>query len=145
MQSAYAILLQNKLRGSGSRLTIPRKAILDVIATSDQPLTAMDIYEQARTIAPNLGLVTVYRTIDTLESLDLVDRIHGDEDCQTIFRAPAGHSHLLICTNCGKSVYFDGVLAEQEFDRIGEENGFKVTGHMLQLNGICQSCQEKTK
>jgi len=143
MHNTYSILLQQKLQGSGARLTKSRKAILDVIASSEQPLTAMDIFSQARGIAPKLGLVTVYRTIDRLESLGLIDRIHGNEDCQTIFRAAAGHSHLLTCTNCGKSVYFEGVLAEKEFDRIGNENGFNVTGHLLQLFGTCDQCQEK--
>jgi len=145
MHNTNFILLQQKLQGSGARLTKSRKAILDVIASSEQPLTAMDIFKQAQRNAPKLGLVTVYRTINALESLGLVDRIHGDDDCQTIFRAAAGHRHLLTCTKCGKSVYFDGVLAEKEFDQIGRENGFKVTGHMLQLNGICKKCQEKIK
>jgi len=130
------------LQGSGARLTKPRKAILDVIAGSEQPLSAMDIFERAQQQVPNLGLVTVYRTIDTLESLGLIDRIHGSADCQTIFRAASGHRHLLSCTDCGKSVYFDGVLAEREFDRIGLENGFEITDHILQLYGICEKCQE---
>ena len=130
------------MQGSGARLTKPRKAILDVIAASEQPLSAMDIFERAQQQVPNLGLVTVYRTIDTLESLGLIDRIHGSADCQTIFRAASGHRHLLSCTDCGKSVYFDGVLAEREFDRIGLENGFEITDHILQLYGICEKCQE---
>lgn len=142
IDTTFFELLEQKLQGSGARLTKPRKAILKVIASSEQPLTAMDLFERARRQAPNLGLVTVYRTIDTLESLGLVDRIHGSADCQTIFRAASGHRHLLSCTDCGKSVYFDGMLAEKEFDRIGREHGFKVTGHLLQLFGTCNHCQE---
>jgi len=142
MQPTFQKLLEQELQGSGARLTKPRKAILDVIAASEQPLSAMDIFERAQQQVPNLGLVTVYRTIDTLESLGLIDRIHGSADCQTIFRAASGHRHLLSCTDCGKSVYFDGVLAEREFDRIGLENGFEITDHILQLYGICEKCQE---
>jgi len=142
MQPTFQKLLEQELQGSGARLTKPRKAILDVIAASEQPLSAMDIFERAQQQVPNLGLVTVYRTIDTLESLGLIDRIHGSTDCQTIFRAASGHRHLLSCTDCGKSVYFDGVLAEREFDRIGLENGFEITDHILQLYGICEKCQE---
>lgn len=142
MQPTFQKLLEQELQGSGARLTKPRKAILDVIAASEQPLSAMDIFERAQQQAPNLGLVTVYRTIDTLETLGLIDRIHGSADCQTIFRAASGHRHLLSCTDCGKSVYFDGVLAEREFERIGLENGFEITDHILQLYGICQKCQE---
>jgi Fur family transcriptional regulator, ferric uptake regulator len=140
MNASFQEKLEQKLQSSGARLTRPRKAILNVIASTEQPLTAMNIFEQARRKAPNLGLVTVYRTIDALESLGLIDRIHGSEDCQTIFRAASGHRHLLSCTDCGRSVYFDGVLAEKEFDRIGREHGFKVTGHLLQLFGLCDAC-----
>ena len=134
-------LLEQKLQASGARITKPRKAILDIIATSEHPLSAMEIFERAQTQAPNIGLVTVYRTIDTLKNLGLVDHIHGSEDCQTVFRTASGHRHLLSCTNCGKSVYFDGVLAEKEFQRIGREHGFTVTGHLLQLFGLCAKCK----
>jgi len=142
MTPSFHETLKQELQASGARMTEPRKAILDVIASSEQPLTAMDIFQQARQQAPRLGLVTVYRTIDTLESLGLVDRIHGDDDCQTIFRAASGHRHLLSCTSCGKSVYFDGLLAEKEFERIGRENGYQINGHMLQLFGLCNICKE---
>ncbi len=140
MNASYQEKLEQELQSSGARLTKPRKAILDVIAASKQPLTAMDIFKRAQDQVPNLGLVTVYRTIDALESLGLIDRIHGSKDCQTIFRSASGHRHLLSCTDCGRSIYFDGVLAEKEFERIGREHGFKVTGHLLQLFGLCDNC-----
>ena len=145
MQIMDLAQFEKELQKTGARLTRPRKAILQVIAASDQPLTAMDVFQQARDLAPNLGLVTVYRTIDALESLGLIDRIHGHDECQTIFRAASGHRHLLSCTSCGKSVYFDGMLAEKEFERIGRENGYQINGHMLQLFGLCKKCKEHSK
>lgn len=134
---------ESQLQSSGARITKPRKAILNVIASSSQPLTPLEIFNRAREHAPNLGLVTVYRTIEKMESLGIVDRIHGHDQCQTVFRAALGHRHLLSCTSCGNSVYFDGLSAENEFNDIGQKNGFIVNGHMLQLFGICGSCQPK--
>jgi len=140
MSETYRDFLVETLQDSGARLTRPRKAILDVIAFSEQPLTTRDIFQLAQEKAPNIGLVTVYRTIDALESLGLVDRIHGNEDCQTVFRAAAGHRHLLTCTQCGKSVYIDGILSQKEFDQIGQEHGYAISGHLLQLFGTCENC-----
>lgn len=134
---------KDTLQNAGARLTRPRKAILEVVASSDQPLTAKEIFKRARKEAPNLGLVTVYRTIDALESYGLIDRFHGQDQCQTVFRSPSGHRHLLTCTSCGKSIFFDGILAEKEFDLIGRENGFEIKGHLLQLFGLCDTCREK--
>jgi Fe2+ or Zn2+ uptake regulation protein len=135
---------EQQLRQTGSRLTDPRRAILKVISASDHPLTPLEIFDQARELEPNLGLVTVYRTIEKLEDLRLVNRIHNLGQCQTIFRGTSGHQHLLTCTQCGSSVYFDGLEAETQFQDIGLSNGFKISGHWLQLYGFCRRCRKET-
>lgn len=135
---------EQQLKQTGCRLTNPRRVILKVISESDHPLTPLEIYDLARESEPNLGLVTVYRTIEKLEDMHLVDRIHNLGQCQTIFRGSSGrHQHLLTCTQCGSSVYFDGLEAEAQFKDIGISNGFKVSGHWLQLYGLCQNCQKE--
>jgi len=132
---------EQTLTTTGSRLTAPRKAILEVIAHASQPLTPIEVFDLAREKVPNLGLVTVYRTLDKLTDLGLVSRVHGHNDCQTVFRAASSHQHLLICTNCGTSVYFDGLDAEERFDQIGRTHGYQVDGHWLQLYGLCADCR----
>ncbi|MDO9547246.1 MAG: Fur family transcriptional regulator [Pelolinea sp.] len=131
---------ERQLQQTGSRLTEPRRAILKVITESDHPLTPIQIYDQARQSEPYLGLVTVYRTIEILENLHLIDRIHNLGQCQTIFRGTSGHQHLLTCTQCGSSVHFEGLLAEAQFEEIAAFNGYKISGHWLQLYGLCQQC-----
>jgi Fur family transcriptional regulator, ferric uptake regulator len=128
---------------TGSRLTRPRRAILNVISESDHPLTPLEIFDLARESEPGMGLVTVYRTIEKLEGLHLIDRIHNLGGCQTIFRGTNGHQHLLSCTQCGISVYFDGLDAESQFQDICASNGFKIGGHLLQIYGLCQNCQKE--
>lgn len=134
---------EQQLKQAGCRLTEPRRAILKVIAASDCPLTPVEIFDRAREKTPKLGLVTVYRTVEKLESLHLIDRIHNLGQCQTIFRGTNGHQHLLTCTSCGDSVYFDGLEAEAQFQDIGQAKGFQVSGHWLQLYGICGQCQKE--
>jgi Fe2+ or Zn2+ uptake regulation protein len=135
--------LQSKLKESGARLTKPRKAILQVVAASDHPQTIADVHQRAKAIVPDLGLVTVYRTIETLEEMGLIDRVHGQSDCQTIILSASGHNHLLTCTSCGISVHFEGILKENELRKIGRESGFSVNHHVLQLFGQCAQCRKE--
>ncbi len=57
-----------------------------------------------------MGLVTVYRTVEKLEELGLVQRVHQPSGCQSFIAAAVGHQHLLICQSCGKVVFFDGKM-----------------------------------
>ena len=134
---------KSELSKSGYRLTQPRRVILEIIAGSSRPLTPMNIFDQARKLLPGIGLVTIYRTIEKLEELKLVDRVHQIGQCQTIFKGTHGHQHLLVCTRCGKSAYFDGLEAEDRYNEIGNEHGYKITNHWLQLSGLCSDCQMK--
>lgn len=133
------------LSRSGCRLTQPRRAILQVIAASSRPLTPVEIYDQARTLNPSTGLVTVYRTIDRLAELNLVERVHQSDHCQTIFRGTQEHRHLLVCSACGDSAYFDGLDVEEKFSDIGQALGYHVTDHWLQLEGLCRNCRKENK
>lgn len=134
---------ESELSRSGYRITGPRRVILNIIAASNRPLTPMKIFDQARTVMPNIGLVTVYRTVEKLEELKLIDRVHHLGQCQTVFRGTRGHQHLLVCTGCGRSAYFDGLEAEEQFSVIGKNHGYQITGHWLQLSGLCLDCQKK--
>ncbi len=133
---------ENLLSQAGYRITQPRRAILDIIAESSRPLTPVEIYDKARMQYAGIGLVTVYRTIEKLEELHLVDHVHHLGECQTVFRSSERHQHLLVCTNCGCSRYFDGLEVEDQFNQIGQKLGYRVTGHWLQLAGLCEECQE---
>jgi len=133
---------EQALSQSGLRLTRSRRAILGIIASSHRPLTPIEIYDQARASQPSIGLVTVYRTIERLAELNLVERVHQSSHCQTIFRATQAHRHLIICSRCGDSVYFDGLDVEESFSQIGESLGYRVTNHWLQLEGLCPKCRE---
>ena len=103
----------------------------------------MEIFDLARTQSTGIGLVTVYRTIEKLEELHLVEHVHHLGECQTVFRCPDHHQHLLICTNCGSCHYFDGLEVEAQFNQIGQQFGYQVTSHWLQLAGLCEECQKK--
>lgn len=133
-----------RLEANGYRLTAPRRAVVEIIALSRHVLTPMDIFEQARPHHARLGLVTVYRTLEKLEELELVQRVHRPSGCQAFIAAFSGHQHLLICQGCGRVEFFNGEddHIESLMSHVGEACGYQVQSHWLQLFGVCEHCQE---
>jgi Fe2+ or Zn2+ uptake regulation protein len=134
-----------RLETNGYRLTAPRRAVVEIIALSQHVLTPMHIFEQARPNHARLGLVTVYRTLEKLEELELVQRVHQPSGCQAFIAAFSGHQHLLICQDCGRVNFFNGEddHIETLMSHVGEACGYQVRSHWLQLFGICERCQDK--
>jgi Fur family ferric uptake transcriptional regulator len=96
------------LKGSGYRITSPRRAVVDALANSERALNAAEIFDIAREQYPSLGLVSVYRTLEKLEELGLIQRVHHPDGCQAFIAGFTGHQHLLICQNCGRTQFFEG-------------------------------------
>jgi Fur family ferric uptake transcriptional regulator len=134
----------DSLQKSGYRLTAPRKAIVGIVANSSRALDAVEIFDLGRVEHPRLGLVTVYRTLEKLDELGLVQRVHQPDGCNMYLRAPEGHEHLLLCKSCGQMEYFSGDDLSGLIERISQQSGYQVQEHWLQLFGLCASCQVAT-
>jgi Fe2+ or Zn2+ uptake regulation protein len=131
-----------RLQENGYRVTEPRRAVVEIIAASDHVLSPLDVFERARSRYAGLGLVTVYRTVEKLEELGLIQRVHQPSGCQAFVAAPPGHQHLLICMRCGRANYFGGDRLDPLMEEVAGESGFQIRSHWLQLFGMCQDCQE---
>ena len=131
----------DSLQKSGYRLTAPRKAIVSIIANSSRALDAVEIFDLGRVEHPRLGLVTVYRTLEKLDELGVVQRVHQPDGCNMYLRAPEGHEHLLLCKSCGQMEYFSGDDLSGLIERISRRSGYQIQEHWLQLFGLCGSCQ----
>jgi len=131
------------LREQGYRLTPQRHAVLRALASSHECLTPDAILERARKFAPDIGRVTVYRTLDILGQHSLVCRVHSADGCRGYMMArPEGHHHHVICAVCGATVDFiDCDLGALE-KRLARETGFVMTGHLLEFYGICSACSK---
>lgn len=130
----------NVLNANGYRITSPRKAIIDIILSTEVALSPLDIYECVRKKHSGTGLVTVYRTIEKLYELGLVQRLHQEGGCHMIIPALKGHNHLLICASCGRFEYFEGDDLSKLFSRVGNRTGYLIKEHWLQLFGTCPHC-----
>lgn len=135
----------DSLQASGYRITRSRRAVVEVMASSSFICNPMEIYLQAVKRHPGLGLVTVYRTLEKLEELELVERVHLSKDCHSYIAAAQGHQHLIICTRCNRAEHFSGDDFSPLMADVGTNRGFTVEDHWLQLFGICDACQRAGK
>ena len=129
------------LQKSGCRLTAPRRAVVETLAGSTRALTPVEVYEVARKDCPGLGLVSVYRTLEKLEELGLVQRVHQTKGCQAFIRAGDSHQHLIVCTQCGQAVLFEGDQLGTLFNSVSKTTGFQIESHWLQVFGLCKACR----
>ncbi|MBU4259337.1 MAG: transcriptional repressor [Proteobacteria bacterium] len=144
---------QGKFRGCGYRLTIGREAILEVLAKSERHLSAEDIYMKIHPRHPNIGLTTIYRTLDVLSSLGMVYKLDfGDGRARYEFaEGPKGahHHHHLVCTDCNRVIdYTDFIdeeveLLKQTEEGLSKKYNFKITNHLIQFYGLCEKCSGK--
>ena len=88
-----------------------------------------------------LGLVTVYRTLEKLEELHLIQRVHQPTGCQAFISACQGHQHLLLCQNCGQIAFFEGDDVEPLIKSVAKKTGYEIREHWLQLFGLCANCR----
>ena len=131
----------NQLQANGHRLTKPLKILVNILAESQFILNPTEVFNIAKKKYPKIGLVTVYRAMEKMESAGLIERVHMPDGCQSFFQAREGHQHLLICLNCGKAEYFEGENLQLFFQKISMQNGYQIQNHWLQLFGICEICQ----
>ena len=130
----------DSLQASGYRLTAPRRAIVELLAETDRALGPIEIYDLARTACPGIGLVTVYRTLEKLEKINLIQRVHREDGCHMVMKAAVGHQHYLVCTSCGRTTLFQGDDISPLITTVESETGYRVEDHWLQLLGTCPDC-----
>ena len=140
------------LKKKGLKVTNQRLLVLEVLADNrDRHMTAEDIYELVKEDYPEIGLATIYRTVQLLLEMQLVDRINLDDGCvryeigQDTHGDMGGkhHHHHLICKSCGKVLPFKDDLLDELERRIEEETGFHVMNHELKFYGQCRECRKK--
>ena len=98
--------VKEKFKREGYKLTTQRRAILDVIIENqDKHLNPEEIYDIVKVKYPEIGIATVYRTLQLLEKLDIIYRLNFDDGYNRYelnYSSEIHHHHHLICLKCGK-------------------------------------------
>ena len=131
------------LRQHGYKLTPQRRAVIQAIVSSQDHLTPAAIYQKVHQYHPNIGLVTIYRTLDILTELNLTCELHAGGSCRSYTISCPEHHHHLICSNCGRVIDFTGYYLSELEQRLSRETGFDIKDHVLEFTGLCQDCQKK--
>ncbi len=135
--------MASALKQRGYKLTPQRCAVLGVIALSREHLTPAAIYEKVHQEYPGIGLVTIYRTLEILTELRLICEVHAGGNCRSyLVRRPAEHHHHLICSDCAAVVDFTDCDLGKLKQRLSQETGFEIEGHLLEFLGRCQNCRK---
>ncbi len=130
------------LRKAGLKVTLPRMKILEILEQSTQQhLSAEDIYRVLLDSDEEIGLATIYRVLTQFEGAGLVIR-HHFEGGQAVFELDRGkhHDHL-ICIKCGKIVEFVNASIEEQQKKIAQDAGFTITDHSLIIYGECDESE----
>lgn len=143
---------QHQLRENVCRWTASREAILDLLNRTPGHMSAKEIYAALSPTRSGLGLTTVYRTLELLHSLGIVQKVtSGDGQGRYELRSAdkKDHHHHLICTRCGTIVnYSDFVQEELELVKKTEEiltqkHNFAIQDHNIEFLGVCAKCQSQ--
>jgi Fur family transcriptional regulator, ferric uptake regulator len=138
--------LQDKLNRTGLRLTHPRRVVMSVLEAASIPLSPQSIHQRSLDAQEEIGLVSVYRTLDLLTEMGMVRRVHGHDECQGYVLASPGHHHHVVCRQCEAAVEFSGMEDMSALvERIQEQTGFSIEEHLLQFYGLCPACQEEVE
>jgi Fur family ferric uptake transcriptional regulator len=130
------------LRQNGYKITPQRRVLIRTIITSRDHLTPADIYQKVHKEHPNIGLVTIYRTLEILTELQLICELHAGGNCRSYTISTPQEHHHLICSNCGIVVDCAGCNLDDLERRIAKESGFRIDDHLLEFTGLCQTCQK---
>ncbi len=138
--------LKDKLRDKGYKLTPQRKATLDIIIENQgKHLNTEEIYDMVRKRCPEIGLATVYRTLQLLDDLDIVSKVNFDDGCgryELNTHEDDDHQHHhLICLKCGKVIEVEVDLLEILEAEIEKNYDFKISDHRVKFFGYCSNCR----
>ena len=124
------------------RPTRQRAAVEALLVDIDDFTSAQDLHARLRAKGQNVGLATVYRTLQAMAADGSVDMMRTG-DGEAVYRqcSTGHHHHHLVCRSCGRTVEVEGPAVESWADRIGAENGFSDVHHTLEIFGTCSDCQ----
>jgi Fur family ferric uptake transcriptional regulator len=142
--------LKQRLKRRRHKLTPQRQTVLQIFL--DHPgdhLSAEDVYGILRDQKSDIGLATVYRSLELLSELELLQKQEFGDGCTryevNIPNAEGHQHHHLICLDCGKVMEFDDDLLETLEKDIAEKSGFQIIDHQVKFFGYCKECQKRDR
>jgi Fur family ferric uptake transcriptional regulator len=130
------------LAGAGFRRSGARTAVVELLGQQSCCLSVQEIHEGMRQAGRPVGIASVYRVIELLTELRLLQRVDvGDQAARYEPAFPGGdHHHHVVCDDCGRVEPWQDDGLERAVDRVAGRVGYRIAGHDVVLRGVCADC-----
>ncbi|ADO76990.1 Fur family transcriptional regulator [Halanaerobium praevalens] len=135
---------KRKLAENNYKLTKQREMILETILTKENwHFTAEELFSAVREKDKDIGMATIYRTLELMQNLNIVHVLDFNDDSRKYeIYLEETHHHHLICKNCGKLIEFSDQDINYFESELEEKYGFEITEHKLRFYGYCDKCKK---
>jgi Fe2+ or Zn2+ uptake regulation protein len=128
------------LDDAGYRLTAPRVALAELIASQDGHFTASDLAAVARDRRLGVSRATLFRALELMVELGVVERLDLPSGDHAYVSCARSHHHHVVCSRCGRTAEVDDSGLNEAVREIERASGFRIDTHRLELFGLCRYC-----
>ncbi len=134
---------RDTLERDGYRLSTPRAAVVETLATLGCSVTAKEIADRLHQRGEDVGVASIYRTLDLLDRLRLARRVDAAEGVARYEPIdPSGdHHHHIVCESCGRVTAFEDRELEAAIEQLSRRVEYSIDAHDVTLRGECPVCR----
>ncbi len=140
----YVEQLKSKLKEDGFKLTPQRRCIVEtMISSKGKHMSSEEIYDEVKHKCPEIGLATVYRTLQMLDKIGFINKLNLDDGClryELDLDQGSHNHHHLVCKKCGRVIEVEEDLLDNLEQSIETNYKFKIYDHDVKFCGICSDC-----
>jgi Fur family ferric uptake transcriptional regulator len=128
------------VREKGGRITTTRRAIVAALLDADDHhVTAQLLAERVQVGNPDIHASTVYRTLDTLTELGVVEHTHLGHGATVYHLTDRRHQHL-VCESCGAITEVPLAVFDPLVEVLRDSYAFRLRPEHVALSGVCANC-----
>ena len=132
--------IMDLLAASGGRRTAARRAIVEVLLTTGSHITADEVTAKVQRRLPSVNVSTVYRTLEALEELGIIDHVHLGHGRAVYHLADEDHQHL-VCERCERVEELPNAKARAFTAMLDRDYGFALDRRHFAIVGLCRRCR----
>lgn len=129
-----------RMRAHGARVTQARRLLLAALVENPGHSSAEELAACVQARAPDVNRSTIYRNLEELERLNVVDRTRLGHGPATYHLASVTHGHL-VCERCSSMSEVPDEIFAGLTETARSRYGFTVEPHRFAVIGLCSSCQ----
>ena len=134
---------QRQLEREGYRVSGPRSAVVETLHDLGCSVTAKEIADSLHERGQDIGVASIYRTLELLDRLRLTRRVDAAEGVARYEPVgPSGeHHHHIVCDKCGEVSAFEDSSLEDAIERLARRVDYSIDAHDVTLRGECPACR----